>query len=117
MAEPTGDNLSLFWQAAAAAGVFVGGVVAALFGTRRKGDPAGDDTTAALRAQLNMQLLRRDLEEVFAAHRLAMENRLRQFEDSIHGKIDGLSEERRSAVSALETRLSKVEWDGARRDK
>lgn len=107
MAEPTADNLSAVWQAMAAVGVFVGGVIAALIGARKKSDPADD--AATLRAKLGMELLRRDLEQVFAAHREAMETRFRMFEASIHEKIDGLSEERRSVVNTLDERLRELE--------
>lgn len=118
MAEPTGD--SAFWTAIGAAGVFLGSVIAAIFGARKKAEPAvADEATtelAELRAKLGLQEIRRDLEDIFRAHREAIDTHLRSFETAIHTKIDGLSEERRSDVADLEKRLRRVELDGARRD-
>lgn len=80
--------------------------------TKSTAQPAGGeapDGAAELRSQLRQELLRRDLEKVFGSHRIAIENRLREFENGIHEKIDALSEERRDAVRAIEARVRELE--------
>lgn len=108
MAEPGGSGLDILWQGLTAAGVFVGGVIAALLGFRKKNDATADQS-AGLRSQLALAEMRRDLVEAFQAHREAMEERMRDFEGGMHDKVDALSEERRRSIRELEERVRDLE--------
>lgn len=111
MAEPTaGDSLSAVWQGIAAFGLLIGGIIAAFIGVRKKSAPDdGADSNSRLQAKLDNELLRRDLEQVFRVHREAVEERLRRFEEGIHEKLDGLSEERRRETRDLDKRVRDLE--------
>lgn len=115
MAEPTSDSISVLQQvlaAAAAAGVFVGGVVATFFSARKKNEPTADET-AELRARVAKDELRRELEHVIegilSAARIANETRFSQFEVGFYKKIDDLTKERRESFQGLDDRVRDLE--------
>lgn len=115
MADHTSDGLSAIWQGVIAFGLFIGGVIAGLVGRQAK-----DSEAENLRFKLEKELLRRDLETVFTAQRIATDQRMREIESdldrsiraielSIHEKIDSLSVERRHDVRSLDERVRDIE--------